>query len=251
MLPPWFLIAAFLAGCLSGGTATSIKSLDEYLQEHPLSSDDVVLNVTNKNLAGTIPTSLGRFINLTSLDLSSNQLTGTIPTWLGNLTGLVSLDLSRNKLTGPIPDSLGVNNMRSLSFLDVHCNRLNGTVPLFLMPLLASSLETLRRVTDDVVCEPRVKTGKFKGVARGLCMDHKKYCNQPHTTAVQNQCPGPANIRCCYDEREGSPGYPELAVEKREKERRNRNKPDPNLNCLNHVETWRDSEPQDSIGVLL
>jgi hypothetical protein len=63
-------------------------------------------------LTGAIPSSLGLFSKLTSLDLSDNELTSTIPTELGLLSNLTTLILSKNKLSGTIPEELG-----SLTFL--------------------------------------------------------------------------------------------------------------------------------------
>ena len=49
-------------------------------------------------MTGTIPSTLGNLLPLTTLDLSNNQFTGTIPTTLGNLV-LSDLHLSNNQLT--------------------------------------------------------------------------------------------------------------------------------------------------------
>ncbi|KAL2967340.1 hypothetical protein AAZX31_16G170600 [Glycine max] len=87
----------------------------------------VELDLSNNQLEGTIPTSLGNLTCLVELDLSANQLEGTIPTSLGNLTSLVKLQLSRNQLEGTIPTSLG--NLTSLVRLDLSYNQLEGTIP--------------------------------------------------------------------------------------------------------------------------
>ena len=45
--------------------------------------------------------------DLTELNLSDTNLTGKIPSSIGQLTNLTVLVLSKNKLTGEIPTSIG------------------------------------------------------------------------------------------------------------------------------------------------
>lgn len=68
--------------------------------------------------------------NLTSIDLSGKNLAGTIPTSIGNLLHLQNLSLASNSLTGPIPNSMSA--MHKLAHLDLSSNQLNGTVPEFI-----------------------------------------------------------------------------------------------------------------------
>ena len=88
------------------------------------------LKLSEKALAGHIPSGLGSLTALQVLDLSDNGLTGTIPTELGSLTALQVLDLSDNGLTGTIPPSLG--NLRNLERLYLSENQLTGPVPSWL-----------------------------------------------------------------------------------------------------------------------
>ncbi|CAI0458546.1 unnamed protein product [Linum tenue] len=64
----------------------------------------------------------------TLLDLSNNQLSGEIPNSLGNLRSLKVLNLSHNSLSGPIPASFG--NIKELESLDLSHNNLSGDIPL-------------------------------------------------------------------------------------------------------------------------
>ena len=50
----------------------------------------------DNNLGGTIPTTIGNLVALTSLELSGNNLTGSIPAELGNLANLNILTLGEN-----------------------------------------------------------------------------------------------------------------------------------------------------------
>ncbi|WOK97115.1 hypothetical protein Cni_G05823 [Canna indica] len=123
-----------------------------------------ILDISNNNLTGTIPWSLGNLsamktsywsgdfitrdnsddvwlfmkgseldyrISLLGLvryiDLSNNNLFGDIPEDLGSLHGLQSLNLSRNRLIGTIPWS--IDGMQQLEVLDLSINNLSGVIP--------------------------------------------------------------------------------------------------------------------------
>ena len=95
-------------------------SVDE--KEHVYSID-----LAGNNLTGTIPESIGKFVNLNYLYLNNNQLTGTIPESIGNLGNLKGLQLSQNQLTGSIPESIG--NLVNLNYLYLNNNQLTGDIP--------------------------------------------------------------------------------------------------------------------------
>jgi len=85
------------------------------------------LYLSNKQLSGTIPSSLGSLTQLTRLWLGFNQLNGTIPSSFGNLVKLTGMDLGNNQLTGPVPSFLG--NMAQLNELYMSNNQLSGLIP--------------------------------------------------------------------------------------------------------------------------
>ncbi|XP_057468716.1 receptor-like protein 20 [Actinidia eriantha] len=58
------------------------------------------------------------------LDLSSNLFTNDIPSSLGNFQGLLSLNLSKNSFTGHIPETF--SNLIVLQYLDLSSNTLSG-----------------------------------------------------------------------------------------------------------------------------
>eukprot|EP01018_Ginkgo_biloba_P025025 Gb_02426 [translate_table: standard] len=103
-----------LKGKLAGdiGFLTALKSLD-------LSY--------NKDLTGTIPSTIGELINLDTLIMIGCGFTGPIPNELGNLRNLTFLALNSNKLSGQIPSSLG--NLAELYWLDIADNNIGGTLP--------------------------------------------------------------------------------------------------------------------------
>ncbi|KAJ4841341.1 hypothetical protein Tsubulata_050696, partial [Turnera subulata] len=75
---------------------------------------EMLINNTNKGIVLEYHAILDIFVGLRLLNLSNNDLTGGIPSSLGNLSLLETLDLSGNKLSGKIPQELA-----RLGFLEV------------------------------------------------------------------------------------------------------------------------------------
>eukprot|EP01018_Ginkgo_biloba_P022109 Gb_05935 [translate_table: standard] len=74
------------------------------------------LSLSNMNIKGKLPSDIGSLTSLQALDLSYNkELTGSIPTSLGNLINLYTLLLIGCGFTGQIPSELG--NLRNLTIL--------------------------------------------------------------------------------------------------------------------------------------
>ena len=84
------------------------------------------ITLSNANLIGSIPYSIGNLSNLQYLDLQGNQLKGDIPTSLGKLQLLKYLSLQGNKLNGNIPTSVGM-----LKRLEVFTLASNALIILF------------------------------------------------------------------------------------------------------------------------
>eukprot|EP00257_Ricinus_communis_P004434 XP_002517648.2 protein TOO MANY MOUTHS [Ricinus communis] len=96
-------------------TIRSLNSLQAFILEgNPMSvtlaSDEfdgmkslMVLILSNMNLQGLIPDSLGRLINLRVIHLDGNRLNGSIPLTFRNLKNLGELKLNDNQLSGPVP----------------------------------------------------------------------------------------------------------------------------------------------------
>ncbi|CAG7903516.1 unnamed protein product, partial [Brassica rapa] len=84
---------------------------------------------------------------LIGMDLSENELSGEIPVELGGLKEFHALNLSHNNLSGGIPESFsGLKNMESL---DLSYNRLQGRIPPQLAEL--SSLEVFNVSYNNLV----------------------------------------------------------------------------------------------------
>ena len=63
----------------------------------------VGLDLTNNNVIGPLPSSIGNLFYLNQLVLSGNGVTGSIPTFILNMTSLTNLTLSNNRLINSIP----------------------------------------------------------------------------------------------------------------------------------------------------
>ena len=110
------------------------------------------LDLSDRNLTGTIPAALGNLTALMTLNLYSNTLTGTIPTELGNLTALTTLNLYSNTLTGTIPASLA-NLSTTLRSLRLHRNQLRGQITTTLN-VLTNTVFTISGNNDISGCIP-------------------------------------------------------------------------------------------------
>ena len=85
------------------------------------------LSFHNNQLIGEIPSEIGQLMLLTVLRLSNNQLTGKIPIEIGQLQILGDLSFHNNQLTGNIPSEIG--QLRELKNLELGNNRLSGKTP--------------------------------------------------------------------------------------------------------------------------
>ncbi|XP_047161814.1 receptor-like protein EIX1 [Vigna umbellata] len=92
------------------------------------------LDLTNNNLFGKIPKSMGDLVNLGGLLLRNNSLTGELPLTLKNYSHLETLDLSENLFPGLIPSWIG-DSLQHLKILSLRSNRFFGSVPVHLCKL--------------------------------------------------------------------------------------------------------------------
>ena len=113
------------------------------------------LDLSRNQLTGRIPAELGTLINLQRLYLDSNQLTGEIPAKLGNLAQLYFMSLSDNQLEGEIPVSL--SNLSRLALLYLNANQLTGEIPTELGNL--SKLQWLSLSSNQLTGEIPVRLG--------------------------------------------------------------------------------------------
>uniref|UniRef100_N1QWM1 non-specific serine/threonine protein kinase n=1 Tax=Aegilops tauschii TaxID=37682 RepID=N1QWM1_AEGTA len=105
---------------LSGTLSGDIQSLSE-LQYLDLSY--------NKDLGGSLPSSIGSLSNLQNLILVGCSFAGEIPKEIGQLSKLIFLSLNSNRFTGHIPPSL--SGLSKLYWFDLAENKLTGGLPVF------------------------------------------------------------------------------------------------------------------------
>ncbi|GJY86518.1 kinase-like domain-containing protein [Tanacetum coccineum] len=108
-----------LSNCnLTGVLPISIGNLS-----HQLSS----LWLGENQLFGSLPSSIGSLVGLTTLELRANRFKGKILTTIGKLQKLQRLSLDRNQFSGPIPDAIG--NLSLLTRVYLYSNNLEGHIP--------------------------------------------------------------------------------------------------------------------------
>ncbi|XP_071738649.1 receptor-like protein EIX2 [Rutidosis leptorrhynchoides] len=86
-----------------------------------------IMDLSNNNLSGELPSEITRLIELVSLNISLNKLNGELSKDIGMLKSLDSRDLSRNHFSGKIPSSL--SQLDGLGYLDLSYNNLSGETP--------------------------------------------------------------------------------------------------------------------------
>jgi Leucine rich repeat len=153
------LSANFLRGTLSNdlwqGLSTSLSTHRTCLH-HALSSRlrltnkthfphtrTAVLQLSNNELVGSIPSTLAQLAALTTLDLGVNSLTGALPTELARLTRLETLYVNNNYLTGPVlPDATSVA-WPQLVRLNIDETQLDGTLASSIVEQWSDTLQEL------------------------------------------------------------------------------------------------------------
>ena len=87
-----------------------------------------LIYLSQNNLTGTIPASLSRFSDLTTLELLGNSLSGEIPTsFFDKLTSLQQLNLGENRLSGNLDTKIG--QLTNLRGLHLYGNNFQGRLP--------------------------------------------------------------------------------------------------------------------------
>ncbi|HSS79374.1 MAG TPA: pre-peptidase C-terminal domain-containing protein [Thermoanaerobaculia bacterium] len=85
------------------------------------------LEAESNSLTGALPHQIGLLVNLRTLRLGLNEISGALPSELGNIIPLETLGLSFNHFSGSLPAGLG--NLAHLQILDLSANQLTGAVP--------------------------------------------------------------------------------------------------------------------------
>ncbi|KAL5549655.1 hypothetical protein UlMin_004886 [Ulmus minor] len=106
-----------------------------------------VIDLSNNNLTGAIPNSMGSLRWLFSLHLRNNSLSGEISSSFWNCTDLWILDLGLNKFVGSIPNWIGIR-LLNLRILIIRSNKLNNHIPIELCHL--TSLQILDAANNNL-----------------------------------------------------------------------------------------------------
>ncbi|GAU32301.1 hypothetical protein TSUD_43440 [Trifolium subterraneum] len=87
------------------------------------------VDLSNNDLSGKIPSSMGALVSIKALVLRNNSLSGQLPSSLKNFSDkLALLDLGENMFHGPIPSWIG-DSLHQLIILSLRSNKFNGSLP--------------------------------------------------------------------------------------------------------------------------
>jgi len=105
------------------GSGVTINLSGQKLTKVPMTIfdkiDTEILDLSNNQLTGALPSQIGNLKKLKVLKANNNLMTG-VPAEIGQLSNLQTLDLSNNQLTG-LPNELG--NLKNLKTLNLAGNK--------------------------------------------------------------------------------------------------------------------------------
>ena len=106
----------------------------------------VGLDLSNNNLQGKLPITIGNLRHLESLNLSGNKIEGKVPGLFRKFEQLKVVNLSDNSLAGNIPTS--IDKLQNLEELNLNNNQLEGALPQEIIAL--EKLKTLALANNDL-----------------------------------------------------------------------------------------------------
>lgn len=119
----------------------------------------------SNRLSGSIPSTIGKLLQLELLELDRNHFSGSIPEETQYLENLRELHLAENKFSGTVPDVFV--NMSSLDCLDLSLNHLRGPIPISMwaqnsIRALYLKGNEISGVVPDHFCDQLNNTGSGK-----------------------------------------------------------------------------------------
>ncbi|KAI8523602.1 hypothetical protein RHMOL_Rhmol13G0087000 [Rhododendron molle] len=112
---------------------------------------------------GTIPSELGRLLNLTYLQISENNLSGVVPPSIYNISSLRHLDFTYNQFDGKIPQDIGFT-FPNLLGLYLGGNQFTGHLPISLSN--ASGLQEFNFAENNFTGTMLTNLGSLKDLVR-------------------------------------------------------------------------------------
>ncbi|CAI5498103.1 unnamed protein product [Closterium sp. Naga37s-1] len=85
------------------------------------------LDLTNRRLTGSLPGTIGVFVDLQYFYMDSNSLSGSLPSTFSKLISLKEFNANHNELSGPLPEHIGA--LTALQQLRLQENQLEGPFP--------------------------------------------------------------------------------------------------------------------------
>lgn len=125
----------------------------------------MIIDLSNTNLSGSLPSELGDLVDLEWIYLGGNKIGGSLIPELGNLTNLEHLSLEYNMLTGGIPGDLA--NLINLRYLNISNN--NSLVGCY-----KSDLKTLCTILNRA---PLFEWDDHVSIGNGFDANWTDFCN--------------------------------------------------------------------------
>ncbi|KAL3937978.1 MAG: hypothetical protein SGBAC_007018 [Bacillariaceae sp.] len=129
-----------------------------------------------QNLVGSVPTEIGRFSNLQTINLSGNDFgssSQSLPSEIGQLTQLTHIDINNSNLMGTIPDGV-LDQLAELKYLNLKNNNLEGTIPPVPSTFLAQGCSSCFLEGNDF---DNVWNVLFKECSVDICINGNSECN--------------------------------------------------------------------------
>ncbi|KAL7527626.1 hypothetical protein ACHAXR_002053, partial [Thalassiosira sp. AJA248-18] len=126
---------------------------------------------------------IGELRSLEILDLSDNDIKGSIPTEIGSLTNLTYLRLSYNAFTGTVSNEL--LNLAQLQLVQLHGNQLTGKIPKLNVTPKNDSISGLSFISD---CgEPSDFEDPVKCERCTMCCNSQEDCQPTKQDQIQQE----------------------------------------------------------------
>lgn len=144
----------------------------------------------NNELSSTVPSEIGKIMNLSRLDISDNELEGRLPSQWGEQ--LSNLDLHGNSFSGMLPITL--TDLSYLKVIDASFNKFSGTIPSYF-----SKFQTVAWLLLGNNMQITGTLPSFQNIALNLLDVRNTSVTLPPSAAGDGQCVQRHNVTThCY-----------------------------------------------------